>query len=216
MEHLLACYEHGFAALQVPSKIMVDNLKSAVLQRPAGAAPVFNPRYLDFARHHGFAGSSPAMSPFRGNEKGRVESGVGYVKKNFLHGPVVDRLRHDSRGRTGSGSIPSPTCASTAKRNSDPSICRGESVRIWDQSSTRTPTTLHTLRPVSPPASSASPWTTISIPSPSAYAHRLIDGQSPSRPGLHGRRQPSSLPVTRAAMVVLATRTSRIPTTPWV
>jgi hypothetical protein len=31
----------------VPSKIMVDNLKSAVLQRLAGAAPLFNPRYLD-------------------------------------------------------------------------------------------------------------------------------------------------------------------------
>ena len=55
MEHFLACHEHGFAALGVPSKIMVDNLKSAVLQRLAGAAPVFNPRYLDFARHHGFA-----------------------------------------------------------------------------------------------------------------------------------------------------------------
>src|SRR6202162_32704 len=56
MEHFLACHEHGFAAFGgVPSKIMVDNLKSAVLQRLAGAAPVFNPRYLDFARHHGFA-----------------------------------------------------------------------------------------------------------------------------------------------------------------
>jgi hypothetical protein len=33
---------------------MVDNLKSAVLQRLAGVAPVFNPR-LDFAQHHGFA-----------------------------------------------------------------------------------------------------------------------------------------------------------------
>jgi transposase len=56
MEHFLACHEHGFAALGgVPSKLMVDNLKSAVLQRLAGAAPVFNPRYLDFARHHGFA-----------------------------------------------------------------------------------------------------------------------------------------------------------------
>jgi hypothetical protein len=29
--------------------MMVYNLKSAVLQRLAGAAPVFNPRYLDFA-----------------------------------------------------------------------------------------------------------------------------------------------------------------------
>src|ERR1700719_2676013 len=85
MEHFLACHEHGFAAFGgVPSKIMVDNLKSAVLQRLAGAAPVFNPRYLDFARHHGFA--IEPCNVARGNEKGRVESGVGYVKKNFLHG----------------------------------------------------------------------------------------------------------------------------------
>ena len=33
---------------------MVDNLKSAVLQRLTGAAPVFNPQYLDFSRHYGF------------------------------------------------------------------------------------------------------------------------------------------------------------------
>jgi transposase len=84
MEHFLACHEHAFAALGVPSKIMVDNLKSAVLQRLAGTAPVFNPRYLDFARHHGFA--IAACNVARGNEKGRVESGVGYVKKNFLRG----------------------------------------------------------------------------------------------------------------------------------
>jgi hypothetical protein len=46
MEHFLACHERAFAAWGgVPSKIMVDNLKSAVLQRLAGTAPVFNPRY---------------------------------------------------------------------------------------------------------------------------------------------------------------------------
>jgi len=85
MEHFLACHEHAFAALGgVPSKIMVDNLKSAVLQRLAGVAPVFNPRYVDFARHYGFAIAPCNVA--RANEKGRVESGVGYVKKNFLHG----------------------------------------------------------------------------------------------------------------------------------
>ena len=84
MEHFLACHEHAFAELGVPSKLMVDNLKSAVLQRLAGVAPVFNPRYLDFARHHGF--EIVACNVRRGNEKGRVESGVGYVKKNFLRG----------------------------------------------------------------------------------------------------------------------------------
>jgi len=85
MEHFLACHEHAFTAWGgVPSKIMVDNLKSAVLQRLAGTAPVFNPRYLDFARYHGF--TIVPCNVGRGNEKGRVESGVGYVKRNFLHG----------------------------------------------------------------------------------------------------------------------------------
>ena len=55
MEHFLACHQHAFTAFGgVPSKIMVDNLKSAVLQRLAGVAPVFNARYADFARHYGF------------------------------------------------------------------------------------------------------------------------------------------------------------------
>ena len=85
MEHFLACHEHAFKAFGgVPAKIMVDNLKSAVLQRLAGVAPVFNPRYVDFARHYGFAIAPCNVA--RANEKGRVESGVGYVKKNFLRG----------------------------------------------------------------------------------------------------------------------------------
>ena len=85
MEHFLACHQHAFAALGgVPLKIMVDNLKSAVLQRLAGVAPVFNPRYYDFARHYGF--TIAPCNVARSNEKGRVESGVGYVKKNFLRG----------------------------------------------------------------------------------------------------------------------------------
>ncbi len=85
MEFFLACHENAFAAFGgVPRRIMVDNLKSAVLQRLIGAAPVFNPKYLDFSRHWGFE-----ISPCNvrsGNEKGRVENGVGYVKKNFLAG----------------------------------------------------------------------------------------------------------------------------------
>jgi len=85
MEHFLACHENAFRAIQgVPAKLMVDNLKSAVLQRLTGQAPVFNPRYLDFARHWAF--SVVPCNVGRGNEKGRVESGIGYVKKNFLNG----------------------------------------------------------------------------------------------------------------------------------
>ncbi len=84
MEHFLGCHERAFAALGVPQKVMVDNLRSAVLRRLTGVAPVFNPRYLDYARHHNF--KIVACNVAAGNEKGRVESGVGYVKKNFLRG----------------------------------------------------------------------------------------------------------------------------------
>ncbi len=54
MEHFLACHLNAFAVLGVAEKIMVDNLKSAVLKRLVGEAPVLNPRYVDFARHQGF------------------------------------------------------------------------------------------------------------------------------------------------------------------
>ena len=85
MEHFLGCHQNAFAAFgAVPKKIMVDNLKSAVLQRIIGQAPVFNPLYLDFANHYGFTISPCGVG--KGNEKGRVENGVGYVKKNFLAG----------------------------------------------------------------------------------------------------------------------------------
>ena len=85
MEHFLACHQNAFAAFGgVPARIMVDNLKSAVLKHATGEAPVFNPKYLDFARYYGFGISACGVA--KGNEKGRVENAVGYVKKNFLAG----------------------------------------------------------------------------------------------------------------------------------
>ena len=92
MEHFLACHQNAFAVLGVPEKIMVDNLKSAVLKRLVGEAPVLNPRYIDFARHQGF--KIAPCNVRAGNEKGRVESGVGYVKKNFLNGLELKDFAH--------------------------------------------------------------------------------------------------------------------------
>jgi len=63
---------------------MVDNLRTAVLAHVRGEPPQFNPRYLDFARHYGF--EIVACNVAKGNEKGRVERGVGYVKGTFLNG----------------------------------------------------------------------------------------------------------------------------------
>jgi transposase len=85
MEHFLACHEHAFQAFHgCPNRVMVDNVKSAVLRHVVGEAPVFNARYVDFSRHWGFTIS--ACNPGKGNEKGRAENAVGYVKKNFLNG----------------------------------------------------------------------------------------------------------------------------------
>ena len=94
MEHFLACQQHAFEFFGgcVPEKIMVDNLKSAVLRRVLGQAPVFNPRYKDFADHYGF--KIVVCGVAKGNEKGRVENAVGYVKKNFLAGQAFAAFRH--------------------------------------------------------------------------------------------------------------------------
>ena len=85
MEHFLSCHQNAFQFFGgVPQKIMVDNLKSAVLSRITGSDPVYNPRYIDFSNHYGF--KIVACGVGKGNEKGRVENAVGYVKKNFLSG----------------------------------------------------------------------------------------------------------------------------------
>ncbi len=93
MEHFLGCHQNAFEffGARVPKKIMVDNLKSAVLQRLTGEAPVFNAKYLDFSRHHGF--EIAACNVGAGNEKGRVEAGVGYVKKNLLAGLEISDFK---------------------------------------------------------------------------------------------------------------------------
>jgi transposase len=85
MEQFLTAHRHALEFFQgVPAKVMIDNLKVGVLSHPRGQRALFHPRYLDLAGHYGF--EPVACNVRAGNEKGRVESGVGYVKKNFLAG----------------------------------------------------------------------------------------------------------------------------------
>lgn len=89
LEHFLACHQHAFEYFgAVPLAVMIDNAKTAVLERPLLGAPVFNPRYLDFARHYGF--EIKACGVRKPHEKGRVENAVGYVQKGFLRGLATD------------------------------------------------------------------------------------------------------------------------------
>ena len=84
LEHFLSCHQHAFEYFGgVVDQVWVDNCKVAVLSRAAGSL-VLNPRYLDFANHYGF--QIRACGVGQPQEKGRVENGVGYVKKNFLNG----------------------------------------------------------------------------------------------------------------------------------
>src|SRR6266566_923508 len=85
MEQFLSCHRRALEFFgATPAKVMIDNLKVGVLEHPLGMEPRFNPRYLDFAAHYGF--TPVACQVRKANEKGRVENGVGYVKKNFLNG----------------------------------------------------------------------------------------------------------------------------------
>lgn len=85
LEWWLYCHRAAFEYFGcVPREIMHDNPKVAVLEHPYGGPTIFNPAYLDLAGHYGF--QPKACAPRKGNQKGRVENGVGYVKKNFLCG----------------------------------------------------------------------------------------------------------------------------------
>ena len=85
LEQFLACHQNAFTYFGgTPRYVMIDNLKTAVLSHPAGGPVVFNPRYVDFARHYGFA--VRACNVRAAHEKGRVERAVGYVRQSFLNG----------------------------------------------------------------------------------------------------------------------------------
>jgi len=65
----------------VPRKLLYDNLKSACIERE-GRAARFNESLLEMASHYGF---EPILAaPRRGNEKGRVERTIRYVRTSFF------------------------------------------------------------------------------------------------------------------------------------
>jgi len=84
VETFINCHKNAFRKFGgVPKTVKIDNLKSAVLQ--AGFyESVYQNLYKRFADHYGFY---PLPCRVRKpQEKGKVESGIKYVKNNFFKG----------------------------------------------------------------------------------------------------------------------------------
>jgi hypothetical protein len=65
----------------VPRVLLYDNLKSAVLER-VGDAIRFNPKIIELSRHYRYEPRPVAVA--RGNQKGRVERAIRYVRDSFF------------------------------------------------------------------------------------------------------------------------------------
>jgi transposase len=84
MDSLLCAHEHAFAHFGgLTSHILYDRMRTVVTGSVEGK-PRWNPTFEAFAHHWGF--QPRVCRPYRAQTKGKVESGVKYVKRNFLPG----------------------------------------------------------------------------------------------------------------------------------
>jgi hypothetical protein len=80
----IACHRHAFAFFGgVPKRVVPDNLKAAV-SKPLLHDPILGEAYRRMAQHYGFL-ISPTR-PYTPRHKGKVESGVHYLQRNFTAG----------------------------------------------------------------------------------------------------------------------------------
>ena len=90
LESFLRGHVEAFSALGgVPRQILYDNLKSVVLERE-GEHIVFHPRILEAAGHYHFA--PQPCAPYRGNEKGKVERTIQYLRHAFFAARTFDSV----------------------------------------------------------------------------------------------------------------------------
>lgn len=82
MESFLRGHVEAFRAMGgVPRSVLYDNLKCVVLER-VGDHIRYHPRLLELAGHYHFAPKPCAV--YRGNEKGRVERTIQYLRSSFF------------------------------------------------------------------------------------------------------------------------------------
>jgi transposase len=91
----LACHRQAFEYFGgVPRKIVLDNLKAAIV-KAALHDPVVQRSYREFAEHYGFL-ISPCR-PRTPRHKGKVESGVKYLVRSFLAGRPPELITDANR-----------------------------------------------------------------------------------------------------------------------
>ncbi len=84
LEAFLRCHEHAWAFVGgCTREVWFDNLATVVAER-RGRLVRFHPRFLAYAGHHGF--KPVACTPGKGNEKGRVEDSVKFLRGSFWPG----------------------------------------------------------------------------------------------------------------------------------
>jgi len=89
-ESFIQCLENAFRAFGgVPKRLVIDNLKAAV-HRADWYDPELHPKLQSFAAHYGTV--FLPTKPYTPRHKGKVESGVKYVKENALKGRVFESL----------------------------------------------------------------------------------------------------------------------------
>lgn len=86
VETFIRCHINAFKYFKgVPKFVKIDNLKAAVLEANF-YEPIFQNLYKKFADYYAF--SPWACRPYKPNDKGKVESGIKYVKNNFFAGRI--------------------------------------------------------------------------------------------------------------------------------
>lgn len=89
-ETFIRCLENAFRSFGgVPQTINLDNLRAAV-SKADWYEPEINPKLEDFARHYGT--QILPCRPYTPQHKGKVESGVKYVKNNAIKGRKFSSL----------------------------------------------------------------------------------------------------------------------------
>lgn len=87
----LRLHEQAFDFLGgVPNEILYDRVKTVVLGQDERGETRWHPVFAEFARHWCFV---PRLCrPYRPQTKGKVENGIGYLRKNFLCGRQASDL----------------------------------------------------------------------------------------------------------------------------